>query len=222
MKTHGPRGWQPGQTLKRFADVAPSPASFDKAARTVDCCISMGSPVVRFYGTEILRISPEAVDLSRMQSGIIPLLDSHQQAGIFNALGRIQSTSFSRGGLMGQLLFNKTEPGEIAMGMVERNEIKGISAGYTVAEWQITDKKGRKVDPDDISFDDELTFEATRWELLEASLVAVPADASSGIRSSGSGVDRVSPLTSEADERHVAACLFRMNTRMRMVMRGLL
>jgi hypothetical protein len=49
----------------------------------------MGSPVARFYGTEVLSISPEAVNLDRMTGGsIIPLLDSHQIAGINNALGR--------------------------------------------------------------------------------------------------------------------------------------
>jgi hypothetical protein len=219
----GPPNWSPGKADTRFADVQPSSSSFDRATRTVDYCISMGSPVVRFYGTETLRISPEAVDLSRMKSGIIPLLDSHQQSGIFNALGRIESTSFSRGALMGKLVFNKTEPGEIAMGMVERGEIKGISAGYTVNEWSITDAKGRFVEPDAIFYDDDLTFEATRWSLLEASLVAVPADNMGGIRSYGSGVDRGSPFVSDNDARYMAACLVRMNARQRMHdrMRGL-
>ena len=216
----GPPNWSPGITNRRFADAMP--VSFNRAERTVDCCISMGSPVVRFYGTETLRISPEAVDLSRMKSGIIPLLDSHQQGGIFNALGRIQSTSFNRGALMGKLVFNKTEPGEIAMGMFERGEIKGISAGYTVNEGEIRDAKGRAVEPDQVSFDDDLTYEATRWSLLEASLVAVPADAASGIRSFGSGVDRVSPFVSNSDGRIVSGVVARMSARQRMyeAMRG--
>jgi hypothetical protein len=38
-----------------------------------------------------------------------------------------------------------------------------------------------------VRWDDELTFTATRWELLEASLVCVPADASASIRSLGGG-----------------------------------
>jgi hypothetical protein len=210
----GPPNWSLGTTNTRFADAQPT--SFNRADRSVDACISMGSPVVRFYGTETLRISPDAVDLSRMKSGIIPLLDSHQQGGIFNALGRIQSTSFNRGALMGKLVFNKTDPGEIAMGMVERGEIKGISAGYAVSEWSITDKKGRKVKPDEISFDDDLVFEATRWALLEASLVSVPADHLSGIRSFGSAVDQPSPFISNSDVRVVADAVARMNARQRM------
>jgi hypothetical protein len=56
---------------------AGGPISYDKHAGTVEATISMGSPVKRNYGTEVLRISPDAVDLSRMQNGGIPLLDHH-------------------------------------------------------------------------------------------------------------------------------------------------
>jgi hypothetical protein len=154
----------------------------------------MGSPVQRFYGTEVLRISPEAVNLDRMTGGsIIPLLDSHQAAGINNALGRFTKTWFRRGGLMGTIAFNETPNGELAMGMVERGEIAGISAGYCVNEWEITDSDGRVIDPDveRVRWDEDgLTFTATRWSLHEGSLVTVPADSLSGIRSMGSGLDR--------------------------------
>ena len=78
---------------------------------------------------------------------------------------------------------------EVATIMVQRGEIAGISAGYNVREWQITDADGKVLDPElmRINFDDDLTFTATRWELLEASLVSVPADGASYIRSFGTG-----------------------------------
>jgi hypothetical protein len=38
--------------------------------------------------------------------------------------------------------------------------------------------------------DDNLTFEAVRWELLECSLISYPANAGAGIRLYGSGHDR--------------------------------
>jgi hypothetical protein len=41
--------------------------------------LSRGSPVTRFYGTEILEISGRAIDLSRVEAGVAPLLDSHRQ-----------------------------------------------------------------------------------------------------------------------------------------------
>jgi hypothetical protein len=126
---------------------------------------------------------------------MIPLLDSHQGVGINNALGRFQKTWFTRGGLMGQIKFNDTPNGDLAMGMVERGEISGISAAYCVEPWEISDGDGRVIDPDveRISWDqDALTVTATRWSLHEGSLVSVPADQLSGIRSLGSGLDRAS------------------------------
>lgn len=184
----------------RFADTAPQPSSFDRAARSVNCTISMGSPVKRPYGTEVLEISSKAVDLSRIGSVGIPLLDSHNQHGIDNHLGRITQAWFHRGALMGKIVFNKTERGQMAMGMVERGEIAGISAGYIVREWRITDEKGRVIDPEKtrISLDDDLTFTASRWQLLEASLVSVPADASASIRSLGG---RMWPSVTEVEAR---------------------
>lgn len=202
MAKAAPKGWNAGATDCRFADVAPQ--SYSKANRTADAVISMGSPVKRFYGTEVLRIDPKSVMLQRMASGI-PLLDSHNQGGISNALGRIVETWFKRGALMGKLKFNDTKEGRIAEGMVARGEIAGISAGYRVEEWEITDADQRVIDPDKdgVRWDDDLTFTATRWELLEASLVSVPADGSAGIRSLGSGGDRPVPQVDELTRKAI-------------------
>jgi phage head maturation protease len=173
---------------KRFARVGGSPRSYDPEAHTVEAVISKGSPVRRAFGTEVLKISPSAVDVSRVSSGGLPLLDSHSQTSINDHLGRITKTWFTRDALMGLITFNDSKEGHKAEGMVSRGEIAGISAGYTVSEWEIKDASGRVLDPehDRISFDDDLTFTATRWALLEASLVSVPADADATIRSFGS------------------------------------
>jgi hypothetical protein len=200
----------------RVVDVAPS--SYDETSRTVDCVISMGSPVSRFYGTEVLRIHPDAVDTSRVLSGACPVLDSHQQTSITHCLGRVTDTWFKGAAFMGRLAFNDTPGGRIAEGMVSRGEIAGISAGYRVEEWEVSDSDGRVLDPAYLRWDDDdLTFEAVRWELLECSLVACPADASAGIRLHSSGHDRalVSDDLSE-DVRIRMAVKMRMATRQRM------
>lgn len=173
------------QVLHRLADTktAGAPSSYDKKAHTVDAVISVGSAVKRAYGTEMLRIAPAAVDLSRLHDGGIPLLDHHQQAGIDSILGRVTNAWFERGALVGRIKFNQTEKGQKAEGMVARGELTGISAGYRVEEWEITDADGDLVDERDIGWDDDLTFTATRWQLFEASLVGVPADAVAGVRS---------------------------------------
>jgi phage head maturation protease len=92
--------------------------------------------------------------------------------------------------MLGRIRFNETSSGEEAMGMVARGEISGISIGYIVDEWEITDSKGRIIDPDvdRVTLDGSLTFTATRFQLLEASLVSVPADSEAIIRSLGAPI----------------------------------
>jgi phage head maturation protease len=188
-KILGPRGWSADQVTTRFLSSAP--LSFNRETRSVNAVISRGSPVTRFYGVERLRVDKKSVILDRMQSGGVPLLDSHNNTGISSALGRVRSAWFDGGALMGSLTFNQTPQGEMAMGMVERSEILALSAGYRVEAWEITDEDGNPVDENRASFEDDLTFTATRWELLEASLVTVPADSLASIRSIGSGANHI-------------------------------
>jgi phage head maturation protease len=191
--------WRRLASQKRSARVLGQPSSYDKKSRSVEAVISVGSAVQRFYGIEKLRVSTEAVILDRMKSSGIPLLDSHQQYGIDNVLGQFERIWIGRAdgvpAVIGRIRFADTERGRQAEGMVARGEIKGISAGYQVYEWEITDKDGRVLDPetDAIRIEDDLTFTATRWEIHEASLVSVPADAPAMVRSSGSA-DAVSTI----------------------------
>ncbi|KJC37148.1 hypothetical protein UP09_28300 [Bradyrhizobium sp. LTSP885] len=119
---------------------------------------------------------------------------------------------------MGKLAFNQTAEGRKAEGMVSRGEIAGISAGYRVEAWEIADAQGEVVNPNSMRWDDDdLTFTATRWELLEVSLVTVPADAGAGIRAHHDGFDRAL-VVADLSERVqvVTSCRMRMATRQRM------
>jgi phage head maturation protease len=101
-------------------------------------------------------------------------------------------------GRRAELAFNATAEGRKAEGMVARGEIAGISAGYRVEEWEITDSENNVIDPERVRWDDDLTFTATRWELLEASLVLEAADRGASIRSLslGGGHDTISDIRS--------------------------
>jgi hypothetical protein len=196
----GPRGWTPSTISHRFSTSTPS--SYDAESHSCECVISAGAAVQRFYGTEVLKISQDAVDLERIP---VPLLDSHSQASVADVLGKIDSAWIRGGELSGRIIFAQTARGRAAEGMVARNELTGISAGYQVQQWSVTDGDGEVVDPARASWDDDLTFTATRWQLLEGSLIGVPADSAALIRSLG-GDDR--------DE--VAAVRARMWARQRM------
>jgi phage head maturation protease len=192
--------------LHRLADAGTAsggPISYDKRQHTVEAVISKGSPVVRPYGVEVLRISPQAVDLSRLHEGGIPFLDHHNQSGIDQILGRVTEAWIERGSLMGRIKFNQTEQGKKAEGMIARGELTGISAGYRVEEWEITDPDGKVIDPDKdrVRWDDDLTFTATRWQLFEVSGVGVPADAVASVRSLG-GRDAVADIRARVGARH--------------------
>jgi hypothetical protein len=189
MRKLGPRGWTDGQISTRF--ISSVPASYDPVTHSVDCVISAGTAVTRFYGIEVLRIDSAAVDLGRVRRGVAPLLDSHQSNSISTVLGTIRNAWIQGGKLLGTLSFNATEAGRSAEGMIARSEISGVSVGYRVDEWEITDVDGDPADPTRAFFEDDLTFTAIRWELLEVSLVAIPADATASIRSHNDSISDI-------------------------------
>jgi HK97 family phage prohead protease len=200
MNQISPKGWRSDQTEHRFAGG--SPTSYNERDHTAECVISSGAEVTRVYGKEILEISRAAIDLSRMP---VPLLDSHNQASIDNVLGVIESAWVSDNKLFGRIRFAQTPRGKLAEGMVKRGELTGISAGYRVDKWAVSDDDGIPVDEDNARWSDDLTFTATRWQLYEGSLVGVPADILSAVRKLDNGQDF-----------NTADTIARMNARQRM------
>jgi hypothetical protein len=188
-----PKGWRADKVEHRFAGGTPS--SYNATDHTATCVISAGASVDRIFGREVLTISRAAIDLSRIPC---PLLDSHSQTSIDSILGVIESAWISNGELYGKIRFAQTPRGRLAEGMVARGEITGISAGYKVLSWLVTDADGNVVDESNASWSDELTFVAERWQLYEASLVGIPADIASAIRKAGGGIDSYSVETVRA------------------------
>jgi len=205
MTLAGPKGWYAGKVLHRLSTGAPS--SYDEASHSCQCVISTGAPVARFYGTEILQISQDAVDLSRVP---VPLLDSHSQATVSDVLGRVDRAWISGGQLLGRIIFAQTPRGRAVEGMINRNELTAVSAGYKVLRWSIVDADGDPVDESRAGWEDDLTFTATRWTLLEASLVGVPADSAALVRSLGDHHDDLDDIRTRIE------CRARMVQRQRM------
>jgi HK97 family phage prohead protease len=176
----------------RLLDLQPTSFIDTDGEQTVQAILSKGSPVQRIYGIESLRISKDAIDLSRMNTSGIPILDSHKVDSIAAALGKLQNAWVADGASHGILKFNKTEGGVRAAGMVKRGELSGISVGYRVLTWEIRDAKGRVVDPDNAAWGGEdQTFVGKNWELLEVSLVTVPAEAAARVRHHSDLHDRI-------------------------------
>lgn len=155
----------------RLATVEPS--SYDATARTVEAVLSAGSAVRRWYFTEELEISEQSVDLGRAERGLVCLLDTHNQREADAVIGRVSDVRIENGSLIGTLHFGETDRARQIEGMVSRGELRGVSIGYRVTKWEIT-----RTDETEHE-----TWRATAWELLEVSLVSVPADANAGVRS---------------------------------------
>lgn len=157
----------------RAADVRPR--SLDRRARTVDAVLSTGADVRRFdfegEFIERLSIDQQSVDLGRAEGA--PVLDSHRQDALDRILGRLIAVRLEGGQLIGTLKISSRH--DAILDDIEEGIIRGVSIGYTIQEYRDeTDREtGRRVRL------------ATKWTLVEASLVAVPADAASQIRSSG-------------------------------------
>jgi phage head maturation protease len=92
---------------------------------------------------------------------------------------------------MGRLAFAETPKGLEVAAMVQRGEASAVSIGYKISDWLITDKDGELVDPRSSRWnEDDLTFTATRWQLVEASIVSTPADVEASIRNTDSALPK--------------------------------
>ena len=162
------RGQPPPASGQRFASF--TGGSYDEATRTCDAVFATGAEVRRWYGTEKLEISEEAIDLSRVALNQVRLLFGHDSK---QPIGVVLTASIEGGALSGKVQFADTDEGRKYGGMVQRGELTGISVGYNVTQWT-------RVEDLEKNFDE---WTATRWELMEVSLVAVPADPLAGVRS---------------------------------------
>lgn len=146
----------------RAATIAP--ATLNREAGTVDVVLSTGAPVKRAGYVERLAIDPAAVTIAPR----LPVLDSHRQASIQDVKGRVENVRFEAGQIVATLRIS--DPAALAA--IERGDVTGVSIGYRVAKWQdSSDATGQRVRT------------ATTWELVECSLVAIPADPQALIRS---------------------------------------
>jgi len=155
----------PDQILFRTLDIDASRA--DDKTRQVDASLSSEEPVERFFGCEILSHQPSAVDMSRAADGL-PLLFSHDPEQIIGLAERIR---IEAGKLRASLRFATTPKADELWSLVRDGILRGVSIGYRIL----------KMEPSGQTADGESIFTASRWQPLEASLVAVGADGTVGI-----------------------------------------
>ena len=156
--------------------AALQPQSFDDTSKTCELVWSTGAQVRRFDWfdgpfIEELDMSPEAIDMTRLNSGA-PLLDTHDCYELESVIGVVERAWIDNG--LGHAVVRFSERKEIApiVADVKAGIIRNVSVGYQVHEYEITA-------PQDGSMP---TYRATKWEPYELSLVPIGADSKASVR----------------------------------------
>lgn len=165
----------------------------DSDDRTVALSFSSEHPVMREYdgelAWEVLDHTPGAADLSRLNSGAAPLLRDHR-GNLDSQIGTVVSAEVADGRGRAVVRIAATPEGDALLARIRDGEIRNVSVGYAVhAAEQMGSHEGKPV------------VRATRWEAVEISLVATPADPTVGVgRSFSKGFNMTKTTTTPAGE----------------------
>lgn len=134
---------------------------------------SSEEPYQRWWGTEILDHSDEAVDLTRLND-IGCLLFNHNRDAVIGKVNRAWLEG-NRG--YAEVEFDTDEQSEIIYQKVRSGTLKGVSVGYRIDSIEEvlagkTTADGRFTGPAEI---------ARKWWPFEISIVSVPADGTVGV-----------------------------------------
>ncbi len=151
-------------------DLKFSPTTLDTEARTVEVIAATETPVDRIFGREILVCDATAVMPRRLN--LLPVLDSHRGESVLNILGTVVGHRFEGRKLIMNLRFADTPAGNAAMALVADGTLTSVSIGYRVLKAE--EVAGRRGDVP--------TVNVTKWEPVEISFVAVPADPTALVR----------------------------------------
>ena len=170
-------------TQQRAATVAPS--TYNAEARTVEVVWTTGARGRRFdfwsgqaYEEELV-VSSEAVDLSRLNNGQAPVLNTHAAYDLSSQIGVVERAWID--GTEGRATVRLSDREDIA-GLVrdiETGIVKNISVGYNVRKYEIISAANR-TDGGTLPL-----YRAVDWMPAEISFVPIPFDADTGTRAAG-------------------------------------
>lgn len=144
--------------------------------RKVPISFSSETPVQRWYGIEILSHNEGAIVRGKANTTLF----NHNPDRI---VGAFRETGYDDGIGRGEVSFDETDEGELAMKRVQSRSLRGVSVGYSVQkfhrlqpgeEYQLRTRKVKYRDDMD-------TYIAEKWGPREVSLTPIPADTSVGI-----------------------------------------
>lgn len=162
--------------MQRDARIRAS--SFNAEDHSIEVVFAAGAVVRRrswIEGAydESLRMTPDAVQLDRLNSGA-PFLDSHESYSLSNVIGSVveNSARIENGMGVARVRLSTAASDADIVEKIRTAVVKNISVGYTVDAVEKTERSGEVP-----------LWTVTRWTPLELSAVAIPADYKAQIRS---------------------------------------
>ena len=143
--------------------------------RTANIAFSSEEPYRRYFGTEILGHKTGEVDLSFMASGTAPFLDGHDPGKQIGVIEKAWIDQDHKGRAI--IRFSKNQAADEVFQDIIDGIRQNVSVGYDVESMKLIseDAEGGK------------TYRVDRWQPLEASCVAIPADRTVGVGRADSG-----------------------------------
>ena len=154
------------KTGPQYRHFALDRAALDTEARTVALAFSSEAPCERYFGTEVLDHSPQAIRLGRLTNGG-PLLVDHDPTDHIGVVEQVEIGADRVGRAV--VRFGKSARAQEVYQDVIDGIRRHISVGYVIHKLQ-AEKSG-----------DAEVMRAVDWEPLEVSIVSVPADPTVGI-----------------------------------------
>src|SRR5690606_2414715 len=148
-------------------------STWNAEARTFQAVISTGADVQRrdSRGPFIERLDTSAIDPASL-AGVV-VLDGHRQTGSEHVVGTVLRAWREDVALVAEIRLSAAEDVQSVVQKVEERILRGISVGYAVTRWIETTDPQTKA----------RIRTAAKWTIREVSLVGIPADPLSHIRS---------------------------------------
>jgi hypothetical protein len=166
------------------------PNSWNEEKRTIEVTFATETPVLRspwfddpYY--ERLDVTAKAMRLERINSGRAPFLKDHNSYSVENVLGNVVRVWMEGKTAKAEIRLSEREEHQEIIADIRSGVLSNVSVGYRVYKYEEMPKA---------STDKLSTYRATDWEPFEISLVAIPADHNSMVRSDGLAANEIQIL----------------------------
>lgn len=152
-----------------------------------DISICSDEPFQRLFGWEVLKVSPEALDINRLKNGAAVLWNHNPDSQI----GVVEDFYFDGSVGRAKVRFSpNSQMGKEVEADVRDGIKRHVSIGYQVFEWSLGEPG-----PDGVDI-----WTATKWEIYETSIVSIPADTTVGV---GRSLETVEVEKEQTEEQPV-------------------